>query len=53
MSKSPVADRFVVPAINMLRGRSQLPPTRTFVLPEVVGWIINLLGVAFVIVTTM
>lgn len=39
--------------INCLRGRKQLPPTRTFILPEWLGWIVNLLGIAFVMVTTV
>lgn len=39
--------------INCLRGRKQLPPTRTFILPEWFGWTINLMGIAFVIVTTV
>ncbi|KAF2216292.1 hypothetical protein CERZMDRAFT_64731 [Cercospora zeae-maydis SCOH1-5] len=39
--------------INCLRGRKQLPATRTFVLPEWLGWTANLLGIAFVIVTTI
>lgn len=29
--------------INCLRGRKQLPPTRTFILPEWFGWTINLM----------
>lgn len=29
--------------INCLRGRKQLPPTRTFVLPEWLGWTVNLM----------
>jgi choline transport protein len=39
-------------AINLLRGRKMLPP-RAFVLPTVFGWFANLLGVAYVIVTTV
>ncbi|KXT12562.1 hypothetical protein AC579_2094 [Pseudocercospora musae] len=39
--------------INCLRGRKQLPPTRTFVLPEWFGWSVNVMGIAFVIVTTV
>lgn len=39
--------------INCLRGRKQLPPTRTFILPEWFGWTINLMGIAFVMVTTV
>jgi amino acid transporter len=40
-------------AINCLRGRRMLPPTRAFILPEWFAWTINLMGVAFVIVTTV
>jgi hypothetical protein len=40
-------------AINCLRGRRMLPATRAFVLPEWFAWTINLMGVAFVIVTTV
>ncbi|KAI5368226.1 putative amino acid/polyamine transporter I, amino acid permease [Septoria linicola] len=40
-------------AINCLRGRKQLPPTRSFILPEWFGWTVNLMGIAFVIVTTV
>lgn len=38
--------------INCLRGRKMLPP-RPFVLPGVLGWIVNLIGVSYVIVTTV
>lgn len=40
-------------AINVLQGRRKLPPTRPFVLPEWFGWIANLIGIAYVIVTTV
>ncbi|SMQ47354.1 unnamed protein product [Zymoseptoria tritici ST99CH_3D7] len=40
-------------AINCLRGRRMLPPTRAFILPEWFAWTINILGVAYVIVTTV
>ncbi|KAL8747173.1 MAG: hypothetical protein Q9190_000913 [Brigantiaea leucoxantha] len=42
----------VPPAINCLRGRRMLPP-RPFVLPTPVGWAANLIGIAYVIVTTV
>ena len=42
----------IPPAINCLRGRKMLPP-RAFVLPGVLGWMCNLLGIAYVIVTTV
>ncbi|KAK6428492.1 hypothetical protein LTR95_015364 [Oleoguttula sp. CCFEE 5521] len=40
-------------AINCLRGRRMLPSTRHFKLPEPFAWFANLLGIAFVIVTTV
>ena len=40
-------------AINCLRGRKMLPPTRAFVLPEWFAWPANLLGIAYVILTTV
>lgn len=39
-------------AINVLRGRKMLPP-RAFVLPSAFAWFANLLGIAYVIVTTV
>ena len=42
----------IPPAINCLRGRKMLPP-RPFVLPGPLGWLCNLLGIAYVIVTTV
>ena len=42
----------IPPAINCLRGRKMLPP-RPFVLPGPLGWMCNLLGIAYVIVTTV
>ena len=41
------------PSINMLRGRRMLPESRPFKLPPLVGWFCNLLGVAYVILTTV
>lgn len=40
-------------AVNVLRGRKMLPPTRPFVLPTWFGWVANLIGLAFVIITTV
>ena len=42
----------IPPAINCLRGRKMLPP-RAFVLPPLFGWFANLLGIAYVILTTV
>lgn len=42
----------IPPAINCLRGRKMLPQ-RPFVLPGPLGWMCNLLGIAYVIVTTV
>ena len=42
----------IPPAINCIRGRKMLPP-RPFVLPGPLGWMCNLLGIAYVIVTTV
>lgn len=39
-------------AVNVLRGRKMLP-SRHFVLPGPFGWICNLIGLAYVIVTTV
>ena len=41
------------PAINCLRGRKMLPPSRPFRLSEPVGWTVNLVGIAYTIVTTV
>ena len=40
-------------AINCLRGRRMLPPTRSFKMPEPLAWFANLLGIAYVILTTV
>ncbi|KAL1584719.1 hypothetical protein WHR41_06852 [Cladosporium halotolerans] len=40
-------------AINCMRGRRMLPATRYFKLPEPFAWFANLLGVAYVIITTV
>ncbi len=39
-------------AVNCFQGRKKLPP-RSFVLPGVFGWIANLIGLVYVIVTTV
>ncbi|KAK7529211.1 amino acid/polyamine transporter I [Phyllosticta citribraziliensis] len=39
-------------AINCMRGRKMLPP-RSFTMPEPLAWAANLIGVAYVIVTTV
>jgi choline transport protein len=40
-------------AINCMRGRRMLPETRNFKLPEAFAWFANLLGIAYVVVTTV
>ncbi|EPE32742.1 hypothetical protein GLAREA_07876 [Glarea lozoyensis ATCC 20868] len=40
-------------AINCLQGRRKLPASRPFRLPSWLGWIANLIGLAYVIVTTV
>ncbi|KAF7895867.1 hypothetical protein EAF00_005882 [Botryotinia globosa] len=40
-------------AVNCLRGRKCLPETRAFKLSEPVGWACNLVGIAYVMVTTV
>ncbi|KAK5116433.1 hypothetical protein LTR62_007980 [Meristemomyces frigidus] len=40
-------------AINLLRGRKMLPSTRHFILPEWFAWFANILGVAYVVLTTV
>lgn len=39
-------------AIHCLRGRNQLPP-RSFALPNAVAWFANILGIVYVIITTI
>ncbi|KAI1497956.1 amino acid/polyamine transporter I [Biscogniauxia marginata] len=43
----------IPPAINVLRGRKMLPPTRAFKLPELLGWTANIVGIAWTILTTV
>ncbi|KAF2157542.1 amino acid transporter [Myriangium duriaei CBS 260.36] len=40
-------------AINVARRRRALPPTRSFVLPGPLGWICNIVGLVYTIVTTI
>jgi amino acid transporter len=40
-------------AINCLRGRRMLPPSRAFILPEWFAWIANIIGICYVILTTV
>lgn len=39
--------------INVVRGRKMLPPGRSFKLPGVLGWVLNLVGIAWTILTTV
>ncbi|KAJ9601875.1 hypothetical protein H2200_013624 [Cladophialophora chaetospira] len=43
----------IPPAINCLRGRRMLPESRPFILPGWLGWTCNLVGIAYVILTTV
>ncbi|KAJ9134271.1 Choline transport protein [Pleurostoma richardsiae] len=43
----------IPPAINCLRGRRMLPETRPFKLPGWLGWTVNLVGIAWTILTTV
>lgn len=43
----------IPPAANVLQGRKKLPADRSFVLPGALGWFANLLGIAYVIITTV
>ncbi|KAF2094128.1 amino acid permease [Rhizodiscina lignyota] len=43
----------IPPAINCIRGRKMLPETRAFVLPGPWGWVCNLIGIAYTILTTV
>ncbi|PVH70722.1 amino acid transporter-like protein [Cadophora sp. DSE1049] len=40
-------------AINCIRGRGMLPETRPFRLSPLVGWTANLIGIVYVIITTV
>ncbi|KAF8243958.1 amino acid transporter [Wilcoxina mikolae CBS 423.85] len=39
--------------VNMVGGRSKLPQDRPFKMPEPVAWVVNTIGVAFALVTTV
>lgn len=43
----------IPPSINVLRGRKMLPESRPFKLTGVTGWIINLVGIAWTLLTTV
>ncbi|KAI1775926.1 amino acid transporter [Hypoxylon cercidicola] len=43
----------IPPSINVLRGRKMLPPNRAFKLEGAVGWILNLVGIFWTILTTV
>ncbi|KJZ71615.1 hypothetical protein HIM_09009 [Hirsutella minnesotensis 3608] len=43
----------IPPSINVLRGRKMLPPSRYFKIPEPLGWIVNLVGIMWTILTTV
>ncbi|OTA56653.1 GABA permease gaba [Hypoxylon sp. EC38] len=43
----------IPPTINVLRGRKMLPPNRAFKLSGPVGWTMNLVGIAWTILTTV
>lgn len=43
----------IPPAINCLRGRRMLPSTRAYKLSEPVGWVLNLVGIAWTLLTTV
>ncbi|KAI1855229.1 hypothetical protein JX265_006630 [Neoarthrinium moseri] len=43
----------IPPSINVLRGRKMLPETRAFKLPGPLGWIFNLVGIAWTLLTTV
>ncbi|GJN86623.1 hypothetical protein PLIIFM63780_010204 [Purpureocillium lilacinum] len=43
----------IPPAINVLRGRRMLPEDRSFKIPEPFGWILNIVGILWTILTTV
>ncbi|KAL1904481.1 hypothetical protein Sste5344_009828 [Sporothrix stenoceras] len=43
----------IPPAINCLRGRRMLPESRPFKLNNTFGWIVNLVGIAWTVLTTV
>src|ERR1700761_879527 len=40
-------------AINCMRGRKMLPANRPFKMPEPLAWFANILGIIFVVITTI
>ncbi|KAG6000255.1 hypothetical protein E4U21_005632 [Claviceps maximensis] len=43
----------IPPSINVLRGRIMLPEDRSFKLPGAWGWVINIIGILWTILTTI
>jgi len=43
----------IPPAINVLRGRKMLPEDRAFKLPGPIGWIFNIVGICWTLLTTV
>lgn len=43
----------IPPAINVLRGRTMLPESRVFKMPNWLGWLTNLVGIAWTVLTTV
>ena len=43
----------IPPLLNLLRGRSQLPEDRPFKLPGIWGWVLNIIGVLWTVLTTV
>ncbi|CEJ83953.1 hypothetical protein VHEMI03317 [[Torrubiella] hemipterigena] len=43
----------IPPAINVCRGRRALPANRSFKIPEPFGWILNIVGIAWSVLTTV
>ncbi|CAN8102651.1 unnamed protein product [Discula destructiva] len=43
----------IPPTINMLRGRKMLPESRAFKMPNWLGWVTNLVGLAWTLMTTV
>ncbi|POS79173.1 hypothetical protein DHEL01_v202448 [Diaporthe helianthi] len=43
----------IPPAINVMRGRTMLPESRAFKMPEWLGWLTNLVGIGWTLLTTV
>ncbi|KAG6045845.1 hypothetical protein E4U39_001921 [Claviceps sp. Clav50 group G5] len=43
----------IPPAIHLLRGRTMLPEDRKFKIPGAWGWVLNIIGVVWAIITTV